>query len=190
MSVVCGCGAENPAGHRFCGQCGASLARLCEACGAAAAAEQRFCGECGAPLQRTAPAEQAVPQTQTPETVPELRWASMLFVDLVGSTSMAESRGPDEVRDLLSGYFDAARLIIDRHGGVVEKFIGDAVMAVWGATAAREDDAERAVRAALEIVTAVQAYGEEAGVPALRARAGVVTGQVAGWSTAGDGLEV
>ena len=73
----------------------------------------------------------------------------MLFVDLVGFTTLAESRDSEDVRELLGRYFDRTRTIVERYGGTLEKFIGDAVMAVWGAPVALEDDAERAVRAAL-----------------------------------------
>ena len=89
----------------------------------------------------------------------ELRHVSVLFCDLVGFTPLAEKRDPEEVRELLSGYFELARSIVARYGGIVEKFIGDAVMAVWGAPVTKEDDAERAVRAGLELVSAVAAYG-------------------------------
>ena len=81
------------------------------------------------------------------------------------------------MRALLSRYFDVCRRLIELYGGVVEKFIGDAVMAVWGAHSATEDDAERAVRAALDLVAAVTALGDEVGVPDLRVRAGVLTGE-------------
>jgi class 3 adenylate cyclase/tetratricopeptide (TPR) repeat protein len=111
--------------------------------------------------------------------VAERRVCSVLFCDLVGFTSLSESRDPEAVREVLSRYFDVARTVIGRYGGVVEKFIGDAVMAVWGTPAATEKDAERAVRAGLELVAAVAALGPEAGVPGLTARAGVVTGEVA-----------
>ena len=104
---------------------------------------------------------------------------SVLFADLVGFTPLSESRDPEDVRALLSRYFDVARTIIGRHGGVVEKFIGDAVMAVWGTPVATEEDAERAVRAGLELVDAVSVLGVESGVVGLAARAGVVTGEVA-----------
>ena len=82
---------------------------------------------------------------------------SVLFADLVGFTPLSETRDPEEVRELLSRYFDTARTVITRYGGVVEKFIGDAVMAVWGTPVAAEGDAERAVRAGLDLVAAVAA---------------------------------
>ncbi len=92
---------------------------------------------------------------------------------------MSENRDAEEVRELLSRYFETARTIIDRYGGTVEKFIGDAVMAVWGTPIAREDDAERAVRAALDLTAAVSSLGDEVGAQGLRARAGVLTGEAA-----------
>ena len=111
--------------------------------------------------------------------VSERRLVSVLFADLVGFTSLSESRDPEEVRELLSRYFDRCRTLIARYGGTVEKFIGDAVMAVWGTPVAREDDPERAVRAALALTAMVTALGEEAGMPGLRVRAGVLTGNAA-----------
>ncbi|MFN2470541.1 MAG: AAA family ATPase [Gaiellaceae bacterium] len=104
---------------------------------------------------------------------------SVLFADLVGFTSLSESRDTEEVRELLSRYFETCRRLIELYGGTVEKFIGDAVMAVWGTPVATEDDAERAVRAALDLVAAVAALGDEAGAKGLRARAGVLTGEAA-----------
>jgi class 3 adenylate cyclase len=106
--------------------------------------------------------------------VAERRLVTVLFADLVGFTTISEGRDPEEVRELLSRYFDAAREQIERYGGTVEKFIGDAVMAVWGAPTAHEDDAERAVRAALEVVDSVKSLE-----PGLQARAGVLTGEAA-----------
>ena len=135
---------------------------VCSACGAGLTAGKRFCGNCGAPAGLTT----------------ELRYVSVLFCDLVGFTPLAESREAEEVRELLSGYFDLSRAIISRYGGVVEKFIGDAVMAVWGVPAAKEDDAERAVRAGLDLLSAIAAYGQELAV-GLQARVGVATGKVA-----------
>jgi class 3 adenylate cyclase/tetratricopeptide (TPR) repeat protein len=102
-----------------------------------------------------------------------------LFADLVGFTALSEVRDAEEVRELLSRYFDICRRLIELYGGTVEKFIGDAVMAVWGTPVATEDDAERAVRAALDLVAAVSALGQEVGAEELRARAGVLTGEAA-----------
>jgi class 3 adenylate cyclase len=115
----------------------------------------------------------------TAAPVAERRVCSVLFCDVAGFTPLSESRDPEAVRELLSRYFEAARTVIGRYGGVVEKFIGDAVMAVWGTPVATEGDAERAVRAALDLVAAVAHLGAGAGVPGLAARAGVVTGEVA-----------
>jgi len=108
-----------------------------------------FCDQCGAGLEAPpAPAREAV----APALSSERRLVTVLFADLVGFTSRADAQDPDEVREFLSRYFDTCRTLIVRYGGTVEKFIGDAVMAVWGTPVAQEDDAERAVRAALDLV--------------------------------------
>ncbi len=99
---------------------------------------------------------------------------SVLFADLVGFTNASEDRDAEDTRELLTRYFDTARTVIERYGGTVEKFIGDAVMAVWGTPVANEDDAERAVRAALELVSAMPELNA-----GLQARAGVLTGEAA-----------
>ena len=112
---------------------------------------------------------------------------SVLFADLVGFTALTEKRDAEEVRELLTRYFDTCRAVVSRYGGVVEKFIGDAVMAVWGAPVAHEDDAERSVRAALDLVQAVVSLGVEIGEPALQARAGVLMGDAA--VTLGDNAQ-
>jgi class 3 adenylate cyclase/tetratricopeptide (TPR) repeat protein len=109
----------------------------------------------------------------------ERRVSSVLFGDLVGFTSLSETRDPEEVRDLLSGYFDRCREVVGRYGGTIEKFIGDAVMAVWGVPVAHEDDAERAVRSGLDLIEAVAGYGERVGAEGLAMRVGVVTDEVA-----------
>ena len=174
------CTAESPVGSRFCEDCGAPLSLACPVCGAAVTAGKPFCRECGAALTATAPAT-ATAGVASPAVTPvvERRVVSVLFADLVGFTPLSESRDAEQVRELLSGYFDTARSVIARYGGVVEKFIGDAVMAVWGVPAAHGDDAERAVRAALELIDAVAGLGAEVGAAGLAARAGVVTGEVA-----------
>jgi class 3 adenylate cyclase/tetratricopeptide (TPR) repeat protein len=174
--VTCeACGSQNDAGRKFCGECGAALSLGCPSCGAANAASTKFCGECGTSL--LGPVDAVLPQAAAPAA--ERRLVSVLFADLVGFTSLSETRDSEEVRELLSRYFDTCRRLIELYGGTVEKFIGDAVMAVWGTPVATEDDAERAVRAALDLVSAVSALGDEVGAPELRARAGVLTGEAA-----------
>jgi class 3 adenylate cyclase/tetratricopeptide (TPR) repeat protein len=167
------CGTENREGRKFCAQCGSVLAAACAVCGAANEPGERFCGECGSALA----AAGAPPPRQAPAS--ERRLVSVLFADLVGFTPLSETRDAEEVRELLSRYFDSCRRIVSLYGGTVEKFIGDAVMAVWGTPTATEDDAERAVRAALDLVAAVSSLGEEIGHEGLRARAGVLTGEAA-----------
>jgi class 3 adenylate cyclase/tetratricopeptide (TPR) repeat protein len=168
------CGTENESGRKFCSECGTQLALACPACGTANAPGAKFCGECGAALGAAAPA-----QPPAPEPVSERRLVTILFADLVGFTTMSEARDAEDVRELLSRYFDTCRTLIARYGGTVEKFIGDAVMAVWGAPVAMEDDAERAVRASIDLVAAVEALGADVGSEGLRARVGVLTGEAA-----------
>ena len=190
MSECGACGSANPTTAKFCGECGASLAQTCPACGHPASAGQKFCGECGSPLGSTEAAAGS-PAAIAPAAPAgaELRLVSVLFCDLVGYTSLSEGLDSDEVRDLLSGYFDVARTIVARYGGEVGKFIGDAVMAVWGATRAGEDDAERAVRAALELVDAVPEFGAQHG-KRIACRVGIVTGRAAATETPGEGIVV
>ena len=176
--MICSvCGAENPAGKRFCGDCGAALASACPACGAENPPDKRFCGDCGEPLSGIAgPARATTASAADNGTRPvaERRFVTILFADLVGFTPFAEERDAELVRETLTRYFATAREVIELYGGRVEKFIGDAVMALWGAPTAREDDAERAVRAALELVGKIPDLG-----PGIQARAGVLTGEAA-----------
>jgi class 3 adenylate cyclase/tetratricopeptide (TPR) repeat protein len=184
MGKCSSCGAENRPGGRFCAQCGTALALQCPTCGAANEPDDRFCAQCGAALNSGSP-----PPAEPTTSVAERRLVSVLFADLVGFTTLSEHRDPEEIRELLSAYFERCRAIIERYGGTVEKFIGDAVMAVWGTPVAREDDAERAVRAALALTQAVTALGEEVGMPELRVRAGVLTGSAAvEVGTEGEGM--
>jgi predicted ATPase/class 3 adenylate cyclase len=168
------CGTENEATRKFCGECGRPLAVICAECGSANTPGVKFCGECGTALG-TAPVARETPEAPAAER----RLVSVLFADLVGFTSASETRDAEDTRELLSRYFDTCRRLIELYGGTVEKFIGDAVMAVWGTPAATEDDAERAVRAALDLVAAVTALGDEVGALDLGARAGVLTGEAA-----------
>ena len=169
------CGTENDVARKFCMECGAALARGCPTCGAPNPPRSKFCGECGGALEDTAaPATSPAP---TPSST-ERRLVSVLFLDLVSFTTISESRDAEDMRGLMDRYFETARNVIERHGGLVEKFIGDAVMAVWGTPVTYEDDAERSVRAALELVDAVASLGTAEGL-ALQARGGVLTGEAA-----------
>jgi class 3 adenylate cyclase len=187
------CGASVGEGHRFCGNCGAPVGG-CPACGEPVIAGNRFCHACGhalAELVPTSPVTTSAPPEAAGVGAPvaERRVCSVLFCDLVGFAPLSEARDPEAVRELLSEYFGVARTVIGRYGGVVEKFIGDAVMAVWGTPVASEEDAERAVRAALDLVAEVAELGARAGVSGLAARAGVVTGEVAvTLGAAGEGM--
>jgi class 3 adenylate cyclase/tetratricopeptide (TPR) repeat protein len=179
-SVICSnCGTENKAGRKFCARCASPLGLACPNCGAAYDPGDLFCGQCAwvltpdAAAPTTSQATVLQPPTQD-SPVAERRLVSVLFADLVGFTTIAEGHDAEDTRELLNRYFERAREVIGRYGGTVEKFIGDAVMAVWGAPVAREDDAERAVRAGLDLVDAVQTLG-----PGIQARAGVLTGEAA-----------
>ena len=182
--ICANCGTENPADKRFCGDCGAPLQSTCPTCGATNPPGKRFCGDCGTALvagvapAATGPlvisAARAAPSAVGEAPVAERRLVSIVFADLVGFTTLAEGRDAEDTRELLTRYFDISRDVVSRYGGTVEKFIGDAVMAVWGAPVAHEDDAERAVRAALELVDAVKLLGT-----GIAARAGVLTGEAA-----------
>ncbi|WP_309649227.1 adenylate/guanylate cyclase domain-containing protein [Nocardioides sp.] len=133
--------------------------------------------ECGTPTAADPGAPRATPAE--PTGTASRRTTSLLFGDLVGFTTLSESRDAEDVRELLGRYFDECRRIVARYGGTIEKFIGDAVMAVWGVPTAHEDDAERAVRAGLELVAAVNDFGHDVGAPDLALRVGIVTGEVA-----------
>src|SRR4051794_7610272 len=129
----------------------------CPSCGEANAQTARFCSSCGAQLAASAPPHE------------ERKLVSVLFVDLVDSTARADNADPEDVRDVLQAYHREARQCIEQYGGVVEKFIGDAVMAVFGAPIAHGDDAERAVRAGLRVLERIEQLD-------LAARAAVNTG--------------
>jgi class 3 adenylate cyclase len=138
---------------------------ICARCGAESPEGFRFCPGCGAALEPAEPPRQA------------RKVVTALFCDVTGSTALGEELDPEVLRGVLNRYFEVIRVVIERHGGTVEKFIGDAVMAVFGIPRLHEDDALRAVRAAAEIRERLPAVAQEVGV-ALRFRTGVNTGNV------------
>ncbi|MDQ3380360.1 MAG: AAA family ATPase, partial [Actinomycetota bacterium] len=133
--------------------------KTCPSCGRENPEDARFCSGCATSLEPMAPARE------------ERKVVTCLFCDLVGFTARAERMDPEDVRRLLQPYHARVRGELERHGGTVEKFIGDAVMAVFGAPVAHEDDPERAVRAALAIRDALAEEGE------LEIRIGITTGE-------------
>ena len=135
----------------------------CPSCGGENPPGARFCNSCGAPLEA-----QSTPRE-------ERKLVSILFVDLVGFTARSDHADPEDVRDALQVYHASARRWIEQYGGVLEKFIGDAVMAVFGAPTAHGDDAERAVRAGLRVLEGINELNREHGLD-LAARAAVNTG--------------
>jgi len=156
----------------------AEAGRVCANCGTENPAQARFCFSCGAALELA-----TATSAETRKTV------TVLFCDLVGSTAMGEQLDPETLRSLLSRSFDRVGAIVESHGGVVEKFIGDAAMAVFGIPRVHEDDALRAVRAAAEIREALQAVAGVGGGAKVAWRTGIATGEVvAGDAGAGSRL--
>jgi class 3 adenylate cyclase/tetratricopeptide (TPR) repeat protein len=197
-----GCGEENPSRFRLCGFCGTSLAPpeavACPSCGEENPGKFRLCGFCGTPLQGAAPAPgapgaaapaysaPAPPSVPPPIAAPlppqEVRKiVTIVFSDLKGSTALTESIDAEAINEVKERYFASMAAEIVRHGGKIEKYIGDAIMAVFGLPRAHEDDALRAVRAAHGMTLALhrlnlelrQFYGVE-----IAARTGVNTGEV------------
>src|ERR687888_646517 len=156
---------------------------VCPSCASTVSETARFCPTCGAPVQ--APprfGETCGPALRpAPATAEERKLVSILFADVTGSTALGERLDPERLRSVLSTYFSAMSAVIESWGGTVEKFIGDAIMAVFGAPVVREDDAERALRAALDMLSRLDELNgelrERHGVE-LQIRIGVNTGEV------------
>jgi class 3 adenylate cyclase len=175
-SVTCGsCGTEQPASARFCSVCGSALVRLCPACGIESPAEAAFCSACGTPLQ------DGVGRGTSVEDHEERRVVTVLFADLAGSTALGSRVDPEELRVVQGELFELVNAEVERFGGISEKFVGDAVLAVFGVPLAHDDDAERAVRAALAVRDAFPTFAggvrEHHGIE-LGVRIGVNTGEV------------
>ncbi len=168
--VTCpACSTLNDAEQRFCTECGASLARECGVCGTVNALNARFCGACGSPLE--------TPSSQ-PVLAEERKVVSVLFADLAGFTASSDGADPEDVKARLRPYFARAREEIESVGGTVEKFIGDAVVGLFGAPTSREDDPVRAVQAAWQVARAIDELNEQDVTLELAIRIGVDTGEV------------
>jgi class 3 adenylate cyclase/tetratricopeptide (TPR) repeat protein len=182
-SVACPrCGRENDPADRFCGACGAGLALVCPSCGASNSSTSSFCGRCGAALAEASPAPAAA----------ERRIITVLFADLVGFTSRAERLDPEDVQSILTPYYARLRHELERFGGDVEKFIGDAVVGLFGAPVAHGDDPERGVRAALAIRDAINELNAQEPELDLQVRIAVNTGEaivaLGAQSSEGEGM--
>src|SRR5713101_6856694 len=199
------CGAENPAGKRFCGDCGAALVNRCARCSAENPPEKRFCGDCGSALgtdvvaeggkQSAAGADGGVriaSESQTPETIDgERKTVTALFADIKGSTELMEDLDPEEARAIID---PALKLMIDaahRYDGYVVQSTGDGIFALFGAPVAHEDHPQRALYAALRMQEELERYSarlREAGNLPIEGRVGVNTGEVVVRSiTTGEG---
>jgi adenylate cyclase len=184
-----GCGFEAAADFAFCPKCGTRLVPTCPACGAPTAADFAFCARCGGHLGETpgadlASGKQAAPQPASQATAPDYadrRPATVLFADLTGFTALSERLDPEDVRMLQSELYEELRAALTRFGGFMEKFVGDAAMAMFGAPVAHEEDPERALRAALDMharVVALSARWERRLGRPLTLHVGVNTGRV------------
>ncbi len=175
-----GCGFDASSDFAFCPKCGSKLPADCPSCGSPCLLDFAFCPRCGASLV-TKPAEQPVPAAESGAPETDRRPVTVLFADLSGFTALSERLDPEEIRALQSDLFQEMRAVIDRYGGFVEKFVGDAVMAVFGAPVAHEDDPERAIRAAIVMHERMPAlngrWGSRVGEP-LALHVGINTGSV------------
>jgi class 3 adenylate cyclase/tetratricopeptide (TPR) repeat protein len=190
------CQTLNPANAKFCLECGTRLI-VCPNCGTVNPPAAKFCIECGTALQAKEgetrapsplPAANQIPATPAPSDVllpsEERRVVTIMFADIIGSTPLADRLDPEDMRAILTGYFNLMTEQIRKHGGTVEKYIGDAVMAVFGAPITHEDDPDRAIRAALDMQAALARFNEQrlaqdAQATRLQMRIGINTGEVA-----------
>ncbi|MBW2345657.1 MAG: zinc ribbon domain-containing protein, partial [Deltaproteobacteria bacterium] len=136
------CQFENPESVKFCGECGAELEKICPKCNSANPPRFKFCGECGHNLTETAETEKKAPAVDS-----ERKHVTILFSDLSGYTAMTEKLDPEEVKEIMSRIFGEIAQVVTKYEGFIERFIGDAVMAVFGIPKVHEDDPVRAIKA-------------------------------------------
>ena len=150
------CQFENPEQARFCNECGNKLELACPECGKVNPLGSKYCNECGQRLEEVVEAEKAAPELEG-----ERKLVTVIFSDMSGYTAMSERLDPEEVKEITSRIFGRISKVIGKYEGFVEKFVGDAVMALFGVPKAHEDDPVRAIRAAREIHDLVEALSPE-----------------------------
>jgi class 3 adenylate cyclase/tetratricopeptide (TPR) repeat protein len=150
------CQFDNREGAKFCGRCRTELSQVCPYCNSENPPENTFCDECGQKL-----AEEAEPEKAAPELEGERKHVTVLFSDLSGYTAMSEKLDPEDLKEITTSIFSEISKVIDKYEGFVEKFVGDAVMALFGVPKAHEDDPIRAIRAAREIHELVDSMSPE-----------------------------
>jgi class 3 adenylate cyclase/predicted ATPase len=182
------CAADIPSGLRFCGHCGSGVTGVCPGCGIVNPPGLRFCGKCGAALTpsgeslgerrgRDADLDRHAPG-KTVSGQGERRQVTVLFSDLVGSLAISSQLDPEELHELIRAYRRACAGVVERFNGYVAQYLGDGMLAYFGFPAAHEDDAERAVRAGLGIVEAVERLMPTRRRVPLAVRVGIATGLV------------
>lgn len=149
------CHFENQVNAKFCSECGTALVKVCKECGQVNPSTGKFCSECGRPLttRKHEPTDTVVSR---PTAWSERKQATILFSDLSGYTALGEKFDPEEVKNIMSRIFGGVAQIVAKYEGIIDKFIGDAVMALFGIPKAHEDDPVRAILAAMEIRKLVQ----------------------------------
>lgn len=192
------CDADNPESGKFCGQCGARLPVACPGCGTENPPANKFCGECGTTLDgataeaSAAPAPVSAPGSAPAATEPavesaaERRQLTVMFCDLADSTALSERLDPEDLRDVIGLYQDLCGRQIDAYGGYIARYMGDGILVYFGYPQAHEDDPERAIHAALQIVDAVTAAEPRPGL-SLHVRIGIATGLVVAGDIIGEG---
>ena len=194
----CGrCGEENREGRKFCAGCGAELGWACPDCSFVNEAGAGFCGGCGKaqPEAKPAPAAEQASASPSPEVVGERRQVAILFADLSGFTALSARLDAEDLRRLVEAFYARTEAIISLYGGSVDKHIGDAVMALFGAPVAHGDDNQRALAAALDIAATASEIAEPGGAP-LAAHVGIAMGEVVaggigrGYTVLGDAVNL
>ena len=185
------CGCANPSGGKFCTLCGARLALGCSACGHDIAPEANFCGNCGAAQPRSKSTRFESQAGQEPRDEGERRQLTVLFADLVGSTELSQQLDIEEYRDLLRAYSKTSSEVVSRFGGYLAQYQGDGILAYFGWPEAHDYEAERAVRAGLALLAAVQQLNQDPLPHAhrLAVRIGIHTGPVVIGKIGGSGRD-